>query len=256
MIRKILFVVCLAMFACLIVSSAQAGIVYTLQVSDVQTPGTTRVDATHATVERAGDVVNFDVWGVITTGDAAAPLANPATSGVLVCNLSFLKTGGMAGNLAATLSSQLAGTASSNGIQADLNGDGSMDVGSNLLTNAATGFFTGTSTGGTNPIFGNQILLGTLSFTAGDLAAGPTTINARARGSTGAAAGANSLQQFRLDGTNVLAGKGTGTPDAFVFTNPVIFSGAAVTVSPVPEPSTIILLGMGALALVFIRRRK
>jgi hypothetical protein len=55
----------------------------------------------------------------------------------------------------------------------------------------------------------------------------------------------------KYSGNTTAGGVGTGTPFAFTGgTDPI--SVTAV----VPEPATLVLLGMGALALVFIRRRK
>jgi hypothetical protein len=51
---------------------------------------------------------------------------------------------------------------------------------------------------------------------------------------------------FTIDGQNKTAGTGAA----------LLSVGAPVTVATVPEPATLVLLGMGALALVFIRRRK
>jgi hypothetical protein len=57
------------------------------------------------------------------------------------------------------------------------------------------------------------------------------------------------LQSFKIDGT---------PKNGLAASLALITSGAPVTCAapPIPEPATLVLLGMGALALVFIRRRK
>jgi hypothetical protein len=230
---------------------------YKLVVDPEQTGGTTYVDATHAFVSQPGDIVKMNIYGVITNADGTP--AESATSGILVACMSFLKsTNGMAGNLSAGLTvTNFGGIASNAGTVVDLNADGSMDVGMNSLAAADMGAFAAVSRDAPNPIFGNNLLLGTLTFTAADVA-GDTTIYSRPRAATsGTMAARNSLNQWRLNGTRMVAGAATGTdPENLVWTNPVI-SGSSVTISLVPEPTTLALLGMGIIGLLaFAGRRR
>jgi hypothetical protein len=252
MIRKNWFVICVALFACLLAASAQAGLTYQLEI-DPTSPG--YMDATNAQVLAAGDLVKINVYGVVTTTDGT--LGDAATSGVKVANIEFLKSvTGLKGNLSAALAQSFKGTASNPGVIADLNGDGSMDIGTSSLAAATVGSFAAVSTAGTDPIFGNKLLLGTLTFTASELGEN-TTIYSLPRGATtGTTAAKNALNQWRLNGTAASAGAATGADfEHLTWTNPVV-SGSSVTIHGVPEPSTIVLLGLGALALVFVRRRK
>ncbi|HEV8607253.1 MAG TPA: calcium-binding protein [Tepidisphaeraceae bacterium] len=136
----------------------------------------------NVTVTGVGQVINLDVWAVVRGADDDA--TNDAFQSAHGSFLSSDVSGGTAaGTLSATVLSPFDATASQNGTQADLDGDGDLDVGSNNDAQP-TGYFiarAGGLQGGTNPAPA-QFRIGTVSFTVTSLKSGGTTeINYRRR---------------------------------------------------------------------------
>jgi Ca2+-binding RTX toxin-like protein len=136
----------------------------------------------NVTLSGVGQVINLDVWAVVQGAD------NDATNDAFQsAHGSFLSSdvggGAAAGTLSATVLSPFDATSSQNGAQADLDGDGDLDVGSNNDAQP-TGFFiarAGGLQGGTNPAPA-QFRIGTVSFTVTSLrGTGTTEINYRKR---------------------------------------------------------------------------
>jgi Ca2+-binding RTX toxin-like protein len=128
------------------------------------------------TVSSVGQVVDLNVWAVVTAGDTDA--ANDAFQWA---HGSFLSSdvggGAAAGTLAATVANNFAAETASNGAGVDLDGDGDLDVGSN--NNAvADGFFVARSGGsavGGSGAAPARILIGTVKFTVTSLKSGTST---------------------------------------------------------------------------------
>jgi len=108
----------------------------------------------NVTVSSVGQVVNLDVWAVVTGTDS-----NSANDGFQWAHGSFLSSdvggGAAGGTLSASVQSPFDATASSNGTQVDLDGDGDLDLlvtaiggGTRLFLNDGRGRFTESTTNG------------------------------------------------------------------------------------------------------------
>ena len=133
-------------------------------------------------VSSVGQVVNLDVWAIVTAGDSTA--TNDAFQWA---HGSFLSSdvggGAAAGTLSAAVQSPFDATAASNGTQVDLDGDGDLDVGSNDNSQPDNFFVARASglQGGHDPAPA-KFLIGTVSFTVTSLKSGTSTdINFRPR---------------------------------------------------------------------------
>jgi hypothetical protein len=190
---------------------------------------------------------------------------NQGNDGLLSLAGSFLSTrAGTSprGNLAASRqvsitglnqTSGFNGAGGQNGTVTDLNGDGDLDVGSNVDTDSA-GFFAARATSAPDPVFGTappfELQVGTVRYVVTDTGAtpGPTTINFRKREAFGAASWYEDSVQNPDDGT--WSGAHTYNSD------PNWTIGAPVNVfGQIPEPATLGLASLAGLGLL-ARRRK
>ena len=179
-------------------------------VVDLRLPG----GGTTATVDSVGDTVNFEIWFTVTGHDADA-----ANEGVQTVNASLLSTnitgGSVNGTMVVnTIEAPFNTTGTQRGAQADLDGDGDLDVGSNdnALPN---GFFLArsgslTTGGGTVVGTGKAWKIGTGTFTVTSLLYGVSTnIVARTRNNAFAYVFQEDGTPRRLDtGGVVTAGNG------------------------------------------------
>jgi hypothetical protein len=139
------------------------------------------VDVTSAT---PGDVISFSIFALISGQDA-----DPSNEGLLQCAGSFLSPndaldGSVRGNLLGTRTLLVwNGPGSSNGMQANLDADGDLDLGSNNDESAA-GFFAVRASSAPEPVSGSTLSLGTLTMTltSTGLAGAVTEVNFRPRG--------------------------------------------------------------------------
>ncbi len=140
-----------------------------------------------ATATSVGQVLTLQVVGVVSAGTVGASDVNvsvgqPATYGVNDVTGSLISTAVFANPVKGTVATSLPGTFQANGFQVgtqrDLNGDGSLDVGSNTPTDIAGYFFPrhgGIDTSGTVSGNTNSIVLGTVTYTVTSLNGGGET---------------------------------------------------------------------------------
>ena len=229
--------------ACL-VGSANAGLMYDLRA--VGGTNVTVLDSHTVNVADVGAVVNLQLWATVTGTDTLA-------------NDGFLQGGGSilgsaAGKLKGDMSigtnvSPFTNTVGAQpGQTADLNGDGYLDLGS-TNTSTSTPYFMAVSDSGLTAVMGSaanpSFLLGTFTYTvkAGGLNDSTTlTFIPRVKSGSG-----STLHKIAVDGaTNVLSYTGT---------NPALTTDGYITLSMVPEPATMALLGLGGLGMLLRRRR-
>ncbi len=192
-----------------------------------------------AAATAVGQVINLQAYAVISGTTAGSNDAFLDAVG------SFLATkggtGGVVGNLSATLITDFAGSGASNGTVQDLNGDAGLDVGSDSASDAS-GYFAARS--GTVDYDGavsgdtNAFLLATLTYTVTALGTGTaTTLNFRPSGSADNSYSAVWYQ----DGSPFFS----ATADAnFKIGTAVTITGpTAPTPTPTPTPTTTRLTG-------------
>ena len=165
-----------------------------------------------ANVSSVGQVVNMDIYAVVTGKNATG--ADDGFQSVSGSILSAKTSGGsVSGNLTAGNVAPFNAIGSTGGTPADLNGDGSLDIGNNV-DRSSTGDFAARAgvmqtTGGTISGASNTFLIGTASYKVTSLGAGgETDVNFRVRKMLRAAV-------WREDGQNMLPTIGTvtvGTP--------------------------------------------
>jgi len=182
-------------------------------------------------ITSVGQVVNLDVWAIVTGSDSTA--TNDAFQWAHGSFLSSDVSGGAAGGtLAASVASPFDATASSNGTQKDLDGDGDLDVGSNDNTQP-NGFFVaraGGLQGGSDPAPA-KFLIGTVSFTVTSLKSGTSTrINFRPRDNVLAAGWAEDATAQDVNFKNPHSG-------TFAAGTPVVLSRSQTPVDDTTAPS-------------------
>ena len=235
---------------CLLATPAMADLMVSVQPvtlnSGAVVPGTTTLEL------KVGDVVGFQIFSQVSI---------PGDSGFANMKASLTQ---LLATVAGTWNTQVMGTISpvaitgtgagtgyqgsgfhAGAINQDVNGDGfALDVGSTATT--ATNYI--------NPVWNNIVshgpvsdVLGAFTYTVTDVNAAsqiPTVLNLKFA-TNGATNGKAAWFEAGVQKTSAVAGAVYGPGPAI-----------NLTAAPVPEPSTLILLGMGALALLAIRRRK
>lgn len=219
-------------------------------------------------VQNAGDVVHFNVIASVQSGDTSSANDGYLQGAFSVTSTESAAPAGALGDVVPlTLNTTQAngsngvldGSVSQAGTQANLDGNPDLELGSN--NGASTAGFVianaGTSTklgSGTTLTGTTDFLLGTGSWTyaGGDNAGATTNLGIAMRLNPSNLASGRTVQ-FTSDGT-AYAVKGDGSNS-----NPagavVATQGFTVTVAGVPEPTSLGLLGLGAMGLLTRRRR-
>jgi len=236
------------------VSSASAALLVDLRVTGSSGAGIT-VNNNHSVTLASDATGTITVQAVAKVSGADANLTN---EGLNFLQGGFQSTnangGATKGPLTGALGSAWTGDAqSSAGTQNDVDGDGDLDLIGTDPTNQATGWFQGRNTSIPAMDANGEILLETLTYTIGTVnqtagAADTTTLQYVRRGT------ATNAGLWKLDGTNTAGNIGaTGTAKNFgndTFTS----QGVAIDVAATPEPATLGLLGIAAVA--GLRRRR
>jgi hypothetical protein len=238
--------VCFAILA-VCVSSASADLIVNMLATGVTGPGNI--------VSPDGMQVTLAAPGVVTFGVYVQPQGVDGINneGLLSVDGSFVATlgTGVLGNaISCTLASEFNATSNgaSPGTIQDLNSDGRMDIGG-TVQNSATGWIVPISTTyplhRETPSLDAEFLVATIEYAVDtvDLSGTSSVFNWVRRLGNSAAGNASWTQ----DGIPMTGNK--NTPETYR-------SAGSIEMIPIPEPSTLILLGMGALALLAIRRRK
>ncbi len=211
-----------------------------------------------AVVSAVGQQITLDVIGVVAPGvagsnDVNVSASDPRTFGIGSITGSFVSSAAtsnstaVAGNLAAKVAQPFSGPGSEPGKLQDLNGDGNIDVGSNLNSTTTNDYWLGQSESEvtTGTVVGNtkQIILGTVTYTVTNLhAGGATDINYVERVKNlgyfvgnwfdGIVYGTNSGQGHYAN--EYLSQLSAGTP--------FVVMGSSVVVAPVANPDTASLI--------------
>jgi hypothetical protein len=245
---------------------AQAALLtYDLRVANTQAGGTTKVDAHNAQVSAVGDVVNLELYAVTHNGDG-----DQTNDGFLTGQGSFVGSlnGGnprLAGALrgAGTSTSvnllnnvsPFKSTGATSGAPSDYEGDGIIDdVGLNSTGNGAVNdWFLATAGSSSQP--GTEMVAGDLSQLIGK-----TTFTVSAIGPSQSVL-ADFIPRLLLTGTAIVQNMHLGTSDNADFAlrgdnQGIAHLGSIISAKVIPEPGSVVMLGLGAVGLLLWRARR
>jgi hypothetical protein len=195
-----------------------------------------------ATVSKVGDTVYLDIFATVKGSNSTG--ADDGLQTVVGSLLSSNVNGGAVnGTLKANLMGQFFGLGSSSGSQKDLDGDGDLDVGSNVVSDAS-GFFAARagSVDRSGAVSGNSnaFQIGTATFTVTSLksSTGQTNLTFRPRNGNGSITGG----LWQEDGRLPLIDQSTGS---YLAGSPVVIkrSGGGSPPPPPPPPTTLSIGG-------------
>jgi len=216
----------LAVMICAISSLCYAGLILDLRTTD------------STIIDHVGQTVNFSVYGVLPSGSATTTITGVAMNFQSVEDAS----GGLQGNISNVLRNVAFSAVGSNGTERQYDPNPDMEWGGPVPATSVTGSFYPASISAVKVNADGSLLLGSFTWTATQIGPGTSAISAFPYMN---ATTQNGIFKYAVDGVTLSNAAANN-----------ITSGGPVPLVGVPEPSTIILLGMGALALVFIRRRK
>ena len=219
-----------------------AALTYDLRLNDNDTSG--------GVITYPGEVIALDLFARVTGVSAGVEGFQEGYGSIIGAT-----SGGISGSLSATIAAPFQANGAQAGTSSDLNGDSVLDLGSNLTVASSDFFFARASqmqtTGGT-PILsgtGMEFKLGTIYFTASSTQPliGGSTLNISFR-ITAFTNPTNIDALWMQDGVTEVSSLGGNAP--------LPTAGAGVTLSAIPEPSSALLLGFGAVAACVQRRRR
>ena len=223
-----------SLLAIIMSGRASAGLTYDLRVSS--TGGKT---ATLSVVP--GDFVDLDLWAVVT-----GATGNSAPEGFQYGYGSIVSTGpNIQGSLSATVVDPFTSNGAQNGQQADLDLDGDRDLGSNA-TAPNTAFLLPISSGMTTNVSG-QFKLATIRFTLENTVNPDGLTSISINFVPAAFAPGSGFEALWQEDGAMVSSKSLGAS---------VGVGAAVSIVSIPEPSSLLLLGLGALGCGTMRRRR
>jgi hypothetical protein len=242
----------LALILALFASTSYAGLIL-----NVRQDGTTGNEP--IIVDHVGQTVVFDIYATFGQTDGAlnSPLIKVINVGVRaneVGGTAGVSTPGLYGNISALLADKTSTTGSVGathvGYDGVLTSAGTThgDWGGTQPGNSATGFWVWSNSAGVG-LTNGEVYLGKMTWTCTEANQGTVDLYAFPATKT---TGAGNGYSYSDDGVGFAGGNQytqlTATGHLGI--------GQHCTINVVPEPSTFVLLGLGALALVFIRRRK
>lgn len=232
MLKKVALI---SLALCLVASMSYAGMLFDLRIAGSPDPKA-------ATIDHIGQVLSLEVWGMADTATGSTLLNNVSTASMRFTSVEDA-TNGLMGNMSdGQRSSAFTNGALGTVQQYDLNPDAEWGGPFPTLSNSA--YLNDLVLSGSVATVDGQIFLGRVTWTSTIAQLGSSTLQVVPfiNSSTG-------QQAFKYTVDGVLKTNSASNPIG-------VGSGAPVQLIGIPEPSTLVLLGMGALALVFIRRRK
>lgn len=224
----------LAIVICAVTSMSYAGLVISLTAEG-------QADPQNVVIDHVGQQVTIDVWGILSSGTTG----NGITQAAMQFHSVEDPTGGMWGDISgATHPAFILG---SNGVQTNYDGNPDLEWGGPVggSSNSNNFFCSGTSSVAADAT--GKVKMGSFVWTATKVTPGSISTSVLSAVPWISSSTQKGVYKYLQDGVTY----------SNITTDPGSFgTGATVTLTTVPEPATLVLLGMGALALVFVRRRK